>query len=487
MSRVSYDSNRLIPAPLVEFSKVYQKSEDGTKIGSVWQISITGTMISYMGSPSSNGTFWTSGGFPPDEIIDENSRLASFFRKQEAIRTLFAEDGKSLEWQSEDASAPIKCNPRITGITFPSDIWNIKCQYTITAEADILYINGQAYGEDDFPSYIESGVETWQLETDESTPEAVNLPRTYRLTHSVQAKGKRFFKDNGELLADAWIQARNWVIPKLGLDSTKILSSGVQDLPSFYGGYNHIRSENIDELGGNYGITETWILTSGTALETFDISTTNSVDTGLTRVEINGTITGLEVRDANMQLTTTKYTNANTKFTDSSGIALGRAQAYTGINLNVVPLSMVVGKNPTTGVISYSFGYDNRPSNIIPGTKLESISINDALPTDIIAIVPVLGRTKGPVLQPIYTTRERRRTLDVELIVSPPSFDDLTYALNGARPSSNPEMSSAITTLINAANPINNGANKSYLEDNNERWEAKDGRFSFTKTWVWEP
>ena len=486
MSRCYYDSKRIIPAPFVALSKAYQTTEDGTKIGSVWNISIQGKIVSYMGSPTSSGTFWTTSGYPADENIQETSRLKAVFRKQEALRTLFATDGYSLEWQSGDASAPIKCNPRIKEINFDSEVWFNTCSYTVTAEADVIYINGQAVGEDSFSEYIESGNESWEVETDEGTPEGLNFPRTYRLSHTISAKGKRFFNDAGALEKDAWKQARDWVAPRLGLDNTFLSSSGILDLPSYYGGHNHIRTENTDELGGTYSVTETWLLSSGNALEVFDINTRTSADTGLTTVGIDGSITGLEVRNSNLSISSYKYNNANTKFTEVSGIALSRAQNYTGLTLNVMPLSTVVGKNPVLGTITYSFEYDNRPSNLIPGARSESISLNDSLNTDVVAIVPVMGRTRGPVLQNMGTSREKIRTLDIEVIVTPPSFGNIQDALLSSKPSVAVISSGSIQQIVDAANPINAGAIKSFLNDNNERWEPKQGRYSMTKTWVWE-
>lgn len=486
MSRCNYNSKRLIPCPWVEFTKTYQTTEDGEKIGSIWNIAINGRTLAFMGSPNSSGTFWTIGGFPPDENISENARLEALFRKQEAIRDLFSDDGYSLEFQSENGSAPIKCNPRINEINFVRDIWWNYTEYNVNAEADVLYINGQPYGEDTFSGYIETASDSWQIETDDGQPESVTMPRTYRLTHTISAKGKRFFNDSASLDKPAWQQARAWVLPRLGFDTSFVDSSGVRDLPAYYGGYNHVRSENIDELGGNYSVTESWVLASGTALENFDVSVRTAATTGLTNVSIEGTITGLEFRNNNMVLLSSKYDNAATKYIYASGQALVRAQNYSNTTLNIVPLTTIVGKNPAQGTITYTYEYDDRPSNIIPTSKSEVISINDSLGTDVVAIIPILGRAKGPILQNIGTSKERRRTLDVEIVVPPPSFADVSAALTTLKPSNNPATSTEIQSIIDAADPINTGATKSFLDDNNERWEPKEGRFSLTKTWVYE-
>lgn len=481
MSRVSYNTKRLIPAPFVEFTKTYQTTDDGEKVGSIWNIAMNGKAISYMGSPNSSGVFWTLGGFPSDEIIDENHRLGSILRKQEAIRDLFSEDGYQLEFQSEAAdSAPMKCNPRINEINFVRDLWWNYVEYNIQAEADVLYINGLPYGEDNFSGYIETATESWQLETDDEQPESLTEQRTYRVSHSLNAKGKRFYNDSAALEKPAWQQARDWVVPRLGFDNSIAASSVIGSLSS-HNAYNYVRSENIDENGGTYAVTENWILSKESAFETFEVSTRTSVGSALTNVTIEGNVIGLEVRNSSLGLVTSKYENSLSKFSTVSTSAFTRAQSYAGLSLNSVPLATNIGKNPINGVITYSYEYDNRPTNLITNAISEVISINDSLSTDVVAIIPIINRTAGPILQNIGTSKEKRRTLDIEIIVDVSALTSISAIL-----STKPTQTGTILDVINAVNPINNGATKCFLEDNTERWEAREGRYSLSKSWVYE-
>ena len=200
MSRVLYGTSRLIPAPFVSVSKQYSKAGDGRIIGSIFSLTITGKMLAFKGSPDSSGTFWTSGGYPSDETVGTDSRLKAIIRKQEALRNLFSEEGLSLEFQSADGSAPMKCNPRMNSIEFSPDVWYQTCDYTINLEADVVYVNGLALGEDAFSQYIDDASESWSFDTDEDKPETIGVPRTYRVTHSVGAKGKRFYDETGTLV-----------------------------------------------------------------------------------------------------------------------------------------------------------------------------------------------------------------------------------------------------------------------------------------------
>ena len=396
--------------------------------------------MSDAGFDSTYSAFWILSGSPPVETIAVNQRLESITRKQEFIRRLFSVDGLSMEVQSASGGAPLKFNPRIINIGIPEGPWHTICPCTITMEADIIYIGGTVLGEDSFDEYISSAEENWSIETDEERGEGVGYPRTYRLTHTLSAVGKRFYDETGTLEKSAWQQARDYVVPRLGLDTSFLNNSGTLDLPSYYGGYNHIRSETSDELGGTYGVTESWILTSGSYLEDVTIDHNYNISDGLNQVSVGGSIVGLEERDSSMSIISSKYDNANTGFTVASGAALNRAQTYTGISLNPDPNSRVIGRNPVGGTISYTFEYNDRPTNLIDGTASESIQIGWVNAGDVFASIPVLGRVNGPVLQNLGTVTATTKSLSINVVMKEtqsqlsPSFPSWDSVINSVKP-----------------------------------------------------
>lgn len=500
-SVVSYDGKKLIPAPFVRISKTYTKSEDGSVLGSIFNLSIIGTIVAWKGSPTSSGTFWASSGEPSDEVVVGDSRLGVMLRKQEAIRELFSNEGKSFEIQSADGSTPLKCNPRITDIDFPEEKWYDLCQYTINLEADALYGGPNAL--EDFVSnsgvsdkaFIKNASESWSIETNEGVEELLGnkLYPTFRLTHNLNAVGTRFFDETGKLVREPWKNARNWVLPRMGLNSSIIHSSGVNNLPSYYNGYNYVKNEQPDILGGSFSVTETWILSSGSATENFSVSTGSSTD-GLTTVSIEGTIQGYDTPSVNEfpQGDSDRYTNAVNKFNEISSIVFTRAQTYAGISLNITPNNSTVGRNPFTGVINYSYQYDTRPSNCISGVKSEVISLVDNLHGDVFASIPVLGRTKGPVLQDISTTQATSRALSIEIVVEPPSFGnntllDIRTAFLTSKPSINPTYSGQIQKVIDAVDPSKIDTSATVFRNQpRESWEPRSGRYSYQIEWTYE-
>lgn len=513
MGAIVYNSRNIIPAPFVDIKKDYIVSGDGKRIGSTFIFTLKGKLVPYKGSPCvsvgdgaiptvsfatsySSGFdslgFWTVSGYPPDEVVSSDTRLTAILKKQERLRRLFATDGATFEIIGYDGFGPLTCNPRVKDINFSDALWFEECDYTITLEADVVYINGMTApgyeDQDNFGGYyIRSGEENWQVDSADGTE-----IDTYKVTHTVSASGKRFYNQSGTLVAEAWQNARDWVLSRLGSDSSIISMDDVVELnigssATQFKSYNHVRSQNVNETDGSFSVTESWVLSRSAATEDYTIETRTSAETGLTTVGISGTITGLDSRtlpqDLNNYTNSNKYTNANTYFNTVSSQFITRAQSYSGVTLNVSALSTTVGRNPVTGVISYSYEYDNRPSNFITDSLSESISINDENSSgnvDLFAVTVVLGRTLGPVLQDLGTTKERRRTLNIEIVmnVSSASFSTIAGAL-----AAKPNVDSVVTECV----PSISASGQRFIESDTDNWNFKTGRYSRTVSWVYEP
>jgi hypothetical protein len=199
-------------------------------------------------------------------------------------------------------------------------------------------------------------------------------------------------------------------------------------------------------------------------------------------------VRGFEERNSDMDVVTNKWTNAQTKFIEASGLAFMRAQLHTGLTLNIEPLSMLVGRNPYQGTVEYTFEYDTRPMNLIEGARSEVISIQDNIGGELFASVFVLGRADGPVLQDLGTKPANTRTLNIEILVDPPDTNTLTarQALIDKKPSPSipgSDFYSDLNSLVTAATP---DFDTVYQTQPQESWEIKEGRYSYTTTWTYE-
>ncbi len=460
-----YDGKKIIPSPLCVIRKEYNRTDDETILSPFFTITLSGTLVPYKGSPNSLGVFHNLSGYPADETILADSRLTAILRKQEALRSLFINEGRTFEIQGFDGAAPLKCNPRIKSIEFAEGLWFEKCDYTIELEADIVYVAGTAIGEDSGLSYyyVKQASEEWNIE-------AGDTPNSYRMTHNVSAKGTRFYDDTGTLVREAWENARLYVIARIGIDPLRVASPGVINLTG-YNGYNHARVENINELTGDYSVSETWILNNAAAIEDYNVVTRTSLEDGRTFVTIDGTVNGLDTRDTNFAITTDRYTAANTYFNASvSPNLVTRAQSYSGITLNAVALNSQVGRNPISGTITYSYEYNNRATATIPGALQENITIVDIHPGDVFAQIPVPGRADGPILQDIVTKTARERQINIEVRVPA-----ATLAGISAKP--------VVTPYITANTPTGVVV---FRAPDRETWRPLEGIYGYDVSWTYE-
>ena len=390
-------------------------------------LTVKGTLSAWQGSPRSDKSFWTVSGYPPDENIPATSRLAAIERKQEAIRTIF-KDGYDFEVQPLDGSASIKCNPIVQSIDFEPGNWYNVCNYNIVLRASILYINGTPSDEDDnLNAYMVSKA---SLEYDVSPADEIN--RTWHVTKRTSAVGKRFYNAAGQLTQQAWENARDYVqnALTLGLDVNRMYAAGDLNYNTFQA-FNYQRGENVNELAGTYSVTETWLAYDPNnvpdsygagipALEDFNVSTRTTIqDGGLTTVSITGTIRGCEQRDNShwQPVIKTRYQNALAKWTAVYPNLLARAEAVSTVTLNPIPLLNQAAADEVNGVISYTLEYNNRAVPDIANALSEIVTVTNEGAADVFAVLPVLGRATGPILQSIGTVTPKAVVVNIEAIM----------------------------------------------------------------------
>ena len=273
----------LRPAPLISINPTPNKTGVGDTIGMSYDITLTGTILSYAGSPfginnSSGGLFDFENGVdagshgpydqfyngsnffdgvtdhrPPRQVVPMPHRLDSIISKIKAINALFAIDGQKVEISSVHGDGPdgiLWCNPSVTGISYTEGIYTDRCDYVIRLQANSLYssngeitIDGRLSIDKDKQSiivdsgsidssikkyYISNYDESWSLGTDEDKAETYNgiyiSPKTYSVTHNVSAVGKTHYMPDGTKLR-AWDEARKFVHEVLMVDNDSLIDN----------------------------------------------------------------------------------------------------------------------------------------------------------------------------------------------------------------------------------------------------------------------
>ncbi len=364
MALVVYDSKAIIPAPLIRISKVYRTSSDGRKHGVLYDISLTGTLLPFRGSPSGayplgdpSNAFWTLSGSPPDEAyVGGDIPFVNIQRKQEALRWLFREDGKQLEWFG-GASSPVKCRPKVLSINFPEGQWADRCPYEISLEAE--YLTG-IIDEDSFDgSGIESVSEEWQF-----NEVAGHDGKVYEITHSVSAKGEMTFDEVTGNETAAWSNAKGWADARIDGTPDSTFVSFTTGFTNWVNG-DYSKSTNVSERDGSYAITETWTIREAGPGETaatfseqsFTVihrSENDSVD-----VSYTGTIYGLEEQErtggssalANAKTATPTNSQAKTVTETALGTMLD------GFVVPTTPTQKTITVNEKDAVVNFNFNW----------------------------------------------------------------------------------------------------------------------------------
>ena len=558
-------ARKLIPAPMADISKQFTKNGAGDIIGSVYNITLTGIMLSFRGSPSCDPSSLAITWNPATDDsleVTEASRLACILRKQEAIRELFrytgdnyltdsdgvtgvgttTGDGGLLEIQSSDGSSPLKFAAKVVDINFegggPDAVgWNQICRYTITLEADALIGPDGTVPviEDQFNWNISDSTESWEIAEDDGLrgitrdgPEAVDPitgvivdyslitpTKSFAVTHTVSAVGRnKYDTSNPTELATsgiAWQQARGHVeqilkyeaCPVADLTRLQLNAGGVLDFEPGYASRNHARTQQVDETTGSFSVTETFILSTASATEQVECSLTTSSEDALTKISLNGTITGLN-SNCPTASGVNAFANASGVWTgmSSNTILRGMAANLGGIEdentLNIIPVNKTVGTNPNQGIITYTIDFDNRPLGCIPGALSENINIQDTVPGYLFATIPTIGRKRGPILQWLGAADSPYvRSLSLEVVVPPKTYAncDVTTikdALITDKPSNRTtpdDMKTAIDKIIDAADPTDETGvenNKVFYAAPQETWDYRAGRYSLNITWTYE-
>lgn len=470
---VLYNNCKIIPAPLIEFERTYDRNAAGAVTHKGWTITISGFCVPDRGSPSYDGSFYSGSGYPPSDPITltTNQLFGALESKIAALTSLFSVDGHWLEVYS-DTGTPIRMQPRWGKFVIPAQKMFNNFNWSITADCDFITPFDTASDPADLVPD-----ETWEISRMDE------VGRVHSLKHSISLSAKNKFDSIGGIAKYGWEVARDSVLTKLGFDATQGLAASVLDLTGA-NPYNYIRSQQVDKATGRFSASESFEmfnpsdlptgLTGGVAIEEFTIENSYSNENGLNRVNLTGTIRGFEERDpTTYAFIRSRYDNAALRAADINFTwAKGLAQTVSGVTLNPQPISTTIARNKITGIITYSSVFDNRIGLYDSNNVSELVSIEFDNAASVIANIPIPFRVAGPVLQNTGTVTQSAITVNVE-IVRP-----VTYGNAIVVPTFN--------TLATALSYIGFTPTQLYLVRDNQRWTEQTGRFSRSSTFIYQ-
>jgi len=492
---MTYGAYSFIPVPLMQIAIDNHKTQDGTRLGQTFRVILNGSV-----TPLPTGT---AGYINVDAM-------------QDSLISALGTDGKRFYITCEGSDI-LDVYPRVNSINFEptSDNWVNRANYTVELEFDHNTTVGT-------PPYIKDASEDWELEfaqdrayftselSDVTTQYANNYynrdtsPYVLRMTHNLSAVGKSHYSTTGvsdsigTLDRAGWEEAQAYVLGRLGSDNTFLQASGVVNLNvDDFQYYDHFRNQNVSELGGSFSVTESWIVINpsgsgvpGNVLEDFTTDVRKSKSSDLTTVTINGSIEGLSTvsygtgtAPTGFNVSESKYAAAQSGWNIIQNRVLPRAQlvsqALSTRVLNSGVRTTLLAHNPTQGVITYSYEYDDRPTNCISGALFENITVVDNNPTDVFASLTVLGRAAGPVLQSIGTVTSATRDVSIEAIMTLSTGCTVANLL-ATRPSVQ-----ASGILCTFETDLTGSYTTVFLQNDSENWNPKTGQYTRSTRWVY--
>lgn len=302
--------------------------------------------------------------------------------------------------------------------------------------------------------------------------------RTYTITRNLNVVAKA--PDNSTM---SYATAREYADGLLvedpllatGTGANKDYAGKVVDLgiPDQYKAYNHVRERTQDISEGSCSVTDTWVAGkyAATTSLTFDITADEKAEFDTCSASL--TVQGYESGDPDSENPdTTAYDNAISLFGSiktTLGTAAGAAFTAAGYSgLRSTPTSVSQSDNQTDGSITYNATYDNQVITYT-GAISESVNVtysNDDGANEIVAIIPVLAKSDGPVLQTFGTTNEK--TINVNFTLQ------MSRSNRGSKPNG-----------VSAAQGYVSIPTNALRRTKTESWNPKNGQYNLTLEWVY--
>lgn len=449
------DNNNPFPSYSIERQEIY--SGDDTYVGTTFAIDITGTVV-VDGDPTIGGQLHNAVHQAAIQKLDINDIFPTLGFGELIIESYGGTQTTFTDARIISISA-VPADETSLGIKFQ--------EYSISFEARSISDNSIV---------LDSVEESWSFSANNSQfcypndDPTGTLYKTYTLTHNLSAVGKH---NPGSTAVEAWRNAVLWIKRRL-IDDPKDeeiqqhinrSTAGPKFVPFYmnsensksdlkinadttsvkYKAYNGSREINSDLAGGSYSVTDTWVvaLDNANAVHTVSSDVSGGQEQPIT-VSMSVEISGL-----NSKLLGGNASNKNDNFDKAkAAYELIKGKVYGLANeiyldtpetirnpnnssaLLPNPISRSVSENRANGTITLSETYHDL---FMFGntTKIAQQDVNVQyknylLDEQVIAIIPVIDRPGGPVIQNFNTENVRSVSVTVSLVMNKDYKDEDT-------------------------------------------------------------
>lgn len=439
------------PFPKYSIGKETNATGDGTTLNNKYSIVINGQFI--VDSDVDIGTSGARQSNYNQKIIQRLSAMRQFYNSYGRLEiTPYGGQPHKLIWndarlinveipESSDESASIL----YSDFVFQFEAYTEVSIIGTTDDNFATAVNSFDY--DKF--FVSSVEETWELSIDDdvtynSSNVTTQPQKTFTVTHNLSATGLHKPLSAGGFDSSAWKEAQRWVQSRLQTDPSVMQTTdmmGGQDFTQFAGKffgssvnntstdlsayffYNHMRTPNINIGEGSYSVTESWKASNFSAST---IELTVDIDVGDNQnvtVSANGSIQGLDSDSLN-STAISKISSAEASLLGVSSVIYDLCNSHynklnTGLTLSNVIRAQSIGRNSGTGLITFTYSYSDVPvllDNAL-STDLSIIDDNRLHQVQLIAVIPIIAKSGGPVIQNMATSRERKRSVQLDAVM----------------------------------------------------------------------
>lgn len=171
-----------------------------------------------------------------------------------------------------------------------------------------------------------------------------------------------------------------------------------------------------DEIRKSFSITRAF-REQGAPLwrEEYQVTRDTNAENAITTVTVNGSVVGMAVESGTASIV--RFNAASGAYYNQiAGLIRSRALLITptGTCVSTLPIRTTLGYNIPNGIITYSQSFDNRHITDNPLISNEKISVSYKLASDIIASIPIPGKTTGPILQDQETQTGLEKNIKIQ-------------------------------------------------------------------------
>ena len=264
-----------------------------------------------------------------------------------------------------------------------------------------------------------------------------------------------------------------------------------------YAAYDHVRTINANVAAGSYTVTETWVLSwddaNKRAIADIEVSVDDAQAAQAVAITVAGTIKGISTKSST-SVTNDKYDNAlkyyknlnmyhlANSFYQDTGLGIARKDptddtGATKLTLRSTEFGKSLGINESTGTITFSVSFNDMQVRLADAIE-DSVEISDTGGSEVVAIIGVILRAAGPIIQDMGTITEKRKSVTYTAKV-----------MRDKRHSWPPTTGTTPETIVNGFAPFDvDGSDKDrqWIQTKNESYNPDTGDYSFVREWVYQ-